>query len=95
MALMAVQTLNRKMIGDSQSCRSQRHQPPFVLGKVTIQVWVFVSLFLTMHVIKYFSVQGGKCSTYYKLHVCLAEEMQFRDMNPFHNWLMDICILPG
>lgn len=78
-ALMTVQTPNKKVVCVSKSHRSGRHQPLFILEKLTLQAQVSVSLYLTMHVLEYFSVQGDKCSTYYRWHFCLAEEMKFRD----------------
>lgn len=67
----------------------------FVLGKLTLQARLSVSWFLTVHMIKYFSVQGDECFAYRKLHFCLAEEMQFGAVTPFYRSLMDICVLPG
>lgn len=63
-ALVTVQTPNRKVVCDSESCRSGRHQPLFILEKLTLHAQVSVSLCLTMHGLEYFSVQGDKCSTY-------------------------------
>lgn len=78
-ALMALQTPNRKVVCDSESRRSQRHPPPFILEKFTLQAQVSASLCLTMHVLKYFSVQAGKYSTYYWWHFYLTEKKKFRD----------------